>query len=223
SGMLGRSPAWSKRGPAPPGRPFDPAAIRSRCHREIPTETYYRGVERLGLQYGAAFRGIQQLWQGQGTALGRICLPPGEVNGPYGLHPAFLDACLHVYPAALGEFGDPAHAVTQDTYLPVGVERFRVYRPGATEGWAHAVVREPRAPGQPPLVDIEIYGSDLAKIATIASLSLRRLPREALAATNGHAPGPGALYHLRWDEQLPAPAPRAALASWLVFADRGGV
>jgi acyl transferase domain-containing protein/surfactin synthase thioesterase subunit len=202
--------------------PFDAEAARARCQREIPADGYYGAVDRLGLQYGSAFRGIQQLWQGQAAAVGRIALPASEPPGSYGLHPAFLDACLHLYPAALGEVGEPAAPVSGDTYLPVGVERFRMYREGVTEGWAQAVVRNHAAPDQPLLVDISIYGEDSEMVATLAGLSLRRLPREAFGATNGHSADPR-LYQVRWEERPAAPAARTALASWVVFADRGGV
>jgi acyl transferase domain-containing protein/surfactin synthase thioesterase subunit len=222
SGVISRVAAPTN-GSAPTAPPLDAAAARARCQREIPADRYYQAVDRLGLQYGASFRGIQQLWQGPAAALGRISLPAGEPSGPYGLHPAFLDACLHLYPAALGEYGEPARPVSGETYLPVGVEQFRVYREGVTEGWAEAVVRNHGTPDQPLLVDISIYGVDSEMVATLAGLSLRRLPREAIAATNGHSALSEWLYQVRWDERAPAPASQTALASWIVFADQGGV
>jgi acyl transferase domain-containing protein/surfactin synthase thioesterase subunit len=222
SGVISRVGA-PPNGGAPAAPPFDAAAARARCQREIPADGYYDAVGRLGLQYGSSFRGIQQLWQGPATALGRISLPAGEPPGAYGLHPAFLDACLHLYPAALGEYGESALPVAADTYLPVGVEQFRVYQEGVTEGWAQAVVRNHGRPDQAVLVDINIYSVDSEPVATLAGLSLRRLPREALAASNGHSAPSERLYQVRWEERPPAPASRTALASWIVFADRGGV
>jgi acyl transferase domain-containing protein/surfactin synthase thioesterase subunit len=208
---------------ARPTAPFDVEETLAQCHREIPRERYYRAVGELGLQYGSSFRGIQQLWQGQATAVGRIRLPAEASPGPYGLHPAFLDACLHLYPAALGEYGEAALPVSDGTYLPVGVERFRVYREGVTEGWAHATVRNHRAPHQPLVVDISVYGTDSQIVATLAGLSLRRLPPDAMVAVADDAALTEWLYELRWDERPASPPRRRALASWLIFADRGGV
>ena len=208
---------------ARPTTPFDAEGTLAQCHREIPSEGYYRAVAELGLQYGASFRGIQRLWQGQAAAVARIRLPAEASSpGPYGLHPAFLDACLHLYPAALGEYGEGAPA-SEGTYLPVGVERFRVYREGVTEGWAHATVRNHRAPHQPLVVDINVYGTDSEIVATLAGLSLRRLPRDAVTAIDDDAALTEWLYELSWEERPASPARRSALASWLIFADRGGV
>ncbi len=198
-------------------------AMRASCPREIPADRFYAEVKESGLEYGSSFRGIQQLWRGEIAALARVRLSAKASPGPYGLHPAFLDACLHVYLAAVDECGNGnlPSARHDDTYLPVGVERFRVYREHATVGWTHAVVREHRAGAQTVVVDIRVYDADGNLVATLDGLSLRRLPRAALAVSGDR--GLGWLYQLRWRERRPQAPPRPSLASWLVFADRGGV
>jgi hypothetical protein len=92
----------------------------------------------MGLGYGPRFRGIEALWVGQGEALTRV-LPPAPLRG---LHPAILDACLHVYPALAEDTADDFLAALRNrrtTFLPVGVERFRA-APSDPTGplWVHA-------------------------------------------------------------------------------------
>jgi acyl transferase domain-containing protein/surfactin synthase thioesterase subunit/acyl carrier protein len=202
-----------------------PEALRADCPREMPADAYYAAVKGLGLDYGPSFRGIQALWRGRAAAVARVRLAAGSSPGsPYTLHPAFLDACLHVYLAALGGLGtgDPEAGRHEDTYLPVGVERFRVYRGQVTEGWTHAVVREQAAPGQTVVIDIRVYDTDGRRVAALDGLAVRRLPRASLTVPADAAVGDW-LYRPRWRERRFTTPPRAALASWLIFADRGGV
>lgn len=223
SGVLSRAAATAS-GDAQAATPAFTEATRASCPRETPADRFYAAVKELGLEYGPSFQGIRQLWRGEAAALARVRLPARASPGSYGLHPAFLDACLHVYPAAIDEYwnGNLPSARDGDTYLPVGVERFRVYREQATEGWTHAVVRDQRTRGQTVVVDIRVYEADGTLVATLDGLSLRRLPRATLAVSGGRGLGDW-LYQLRWRERRPPAPPRTALASWLVFADRGGV
>jgi acyl transferase domain-containing protein/surfactin synthase thioesterase subunit len=214
---------------AQPVRPvFSVAEGHSRCPHAIPPERYYAAVRDLGLAYGPAFQGIKQLWQGPGEALSKVHLPLHVPPGPYRLHPAFLDACLHIYPALAKEYGDFAQlsAPHSEVYLPIGLERFRMYQEHTTAAWVHAVRRD-RAMDKATLVmDMRLYDEASNVIAAFDGLSVRRLPPTALR--------PGVdktftdwLYHLRWIEQSLSPpqdtvAPEAP-ARWLIFADRGGV
>jgi acyl transferase domain-containing protein/surfactin synthase thioesterase subunit/acyl carrier protein len=200
-------------------------AVQACCPREMPADAYYAAVKQLGLDYGPSFRGIQRLWRGPAAAIARVRLSArSSVDGLYALHPAFLDACLHVYLAAVDGLGtgDLETARHEGTYLPVGVERFQVYRAHAMEGWTHAVVREQPARGQAAVIDIRVYDDDGSPVATLDGLAVRRLPRASLTVPDDAAVG-GWLYQPRWRERRPATPPRTALASWLIFADRGGV
>lgn len=213
--------------PAPVAQPAGPGAVDAAptaTPHAIEVDAYYAGIGARGLAYGPMFRGVVELRRGEGTALASVRLPAGLASDGYALHPAFVDACLHVYPAALGEYaGDtPASA---DTYLPTGVARFRVHRDGLDEGWAHATVRSTDADGA-VLVDVRIRDRDGRLAAAIDGLSLRRLPRATFGgARDGsiEVARDDRFYRIRWDDRPPAtprPAPRA---SWLVFADRQGL
>ena len=137
-----------------------------------------------GLEYGASFRAIEMLQRGSGEILTRVRLPPHlSVDGQSGLHPALLDACLHLYPALVDAYGDFTQAAEEPrrTYLPVSVERFRCAGVRAREVWVHGVRRQPGNGDEEIFtVDIAIYQDDGRFAAAIEGLSLKPLPPEAL-------------------------------------------
>ncbi|HEY7665471.1 MAG TPA: SDR family NAD(P)-dependent oxidoreductase [Xanthobacteraceae bacterium] len=197
--------------------------IGARCRRSVPTERYYATLHAVGLQYGPAFRAITELRRGEGEALSRVRLPshlePAQV-----LHPALLDACLHVYPALIDEYGDfnGTPPALGHTYLPIGLERYRCSGPPAREVWVHAVRRPVRADPQTVTIDIAVYREDGSEAARLEGLSLRQLSPQALQP-RARQQAADWLYQLQWREQPPLPAPERAASGWLILADRGGV
>ena len=158
--------------------------VRQRCASSIPIDRYYETLRASGLEYGASFRGIKMLQRGSGEILTRVRLPTHlSVDGQSGLHPALLDACLHLYPALVDAYGDFTQAVEEPrrTYLPVSVERFRCAGVRAREVWVHGVRRQ-SGDGDEEIftVDIAIYQDDGRFAAAIEGLSLKPLPPEAL-------------------------------------------
>jgi acyl transferase domain-containing protein/surfactin synthase thioesterase subunit len=158
--------------------------VRQRCASSIPIDRYYATLRALGLEYGASFRAIETLQRGNGEVLTRVRLPAHlSHDGQAGLHPAFLDACLHLYPALVDTYGDFTHPAEElrRTYLPVSVERFRCTDVCAREVWVHGMRRQP-ANGDAEIftVDIDIYQDDGRFAAAIEGLSLKPLSPEAL-------------------------------------------
>src|SRR5262245_42192792 len=168
--------------------------IRQRCVSSVPIDRYYETLRALGLEYGASFRAIETLQRADGEVLARVRLPaPLSHDGQAGLHPVLLDACLHLYPALVADYGDftQAAAARRCTYLPVSVERFRCANVRAREVWAHGVQRQP-ANGHTDMftIDIAIYQDDGRFAAAIEGLSLKSLPPEALRLTPGTSDSP---------------------------------
>jgi surfactin synthase thioesterase subunit/acyl carrier protein len=184
---------------AQPG-PLQLDHIRRRCATSIEIDGYYENLRASGLEYGASFRAIETLQRGNGEVLTRVRLPAHlSSDGQAGLHPALLDACLHLYPALVDAHGDFTRAAKESrrVYLPVGIERFRCADVRAREVWVHGVHRQ-RAHGDAeiPTVDITIYHDGGRFAAAIEGLSLKPLPVEALRpiaiAGNGQTSHAGA-------------------------------
>ena len=163
--------------------PFQLDRIRQRCAGSIPVERYYETLRASGLEYGPSFRAIDMLQRGSGEILTRVRLPPNlSIDGQFGLHPALLDAGLHLYPALADAYGDFTRAAEpRHAYLPVGVERFRCAGGQAREVWVHGVRRQHPSGNQHLFtVDIVLHQTDGQFAAAIEGLSLKLLSPEAL-------------------------------------------
>lgn len=209
--------------------PVSLAALRERCSRQVPADRYYPAIRAMGLEYGPAFRGIQELWQGEGEALSHVRLPEHVAAQPYTLQPAFLDACLHIYAALAEAYGD--FTVSPDdltrTFLPISMERYHTSVSGLREAWVHAV-RRPGATPDAMVVDIRLYAEDGRPLAVMQGLQVRRLTREAMQPTATVTdPLLDSILQRTWEERPALSAvvqEKDALSNrWLIFADRGGV
>ena len=195
------------------------ADIRARCATEVTGEDLYAALARGGLRYGPGFRGIERVWVGDGEAVGRLAAPAaiGADLERYRVHPALLDACLHVIQGAMRE-GD-----RQGTFLPVGIAEVRVRRAIGPSAWSHARIRKL---GRSPEVDITVF-DDEGRIA----VELRGFRLQLLEAPR--SPGIAAspddwLYELSWpaapvEGDASRPSGSAAPGTWIVLADAAGV
>jgi acyl transferase domain-containing protein/surfactin synthase thioesterase subunit/acyl carrier protein len=205
--------------------------VKVRCPNLISAELYYKTLHGVGLQYGFSFRAIEELWRGAGEALTRVRLPPHLAvdSAQAALHPALLDACLHVYPALIEDYGNFERAPQglRHTYLPIGIERFRSSGPGARQVWVHAVRRLAQDDPQTVTIDIAVYRENGSQAAMLEGLSLKQLPPRALIP-NADQGRPDWLYQLQWVERPQLQEPSADRLSaepsgWLILADQGGV
>lgn len=193
----------------------DLESLRTRCPHSIDPAAFYRSLDGIGMQYGPAFRGIRELWHGDGEAFARIEAPVDGAEG-YGVHPALLDACLQVFGAALPD----AIRDAGDPFLPVRIHRLALReRPQPIGGWAHAQLRESSA--ERLTGDIRLFGSDGQVLLAVEGLTVQRVAGRASAST-----AEDWLYSLTWEPKThPGPAARAREpdvgGDWIVLSDDG--
>ena len=67
----------------------------------------YATLQARGYGYGPSFQGLREAWRVGDAVYGRAVLPEALSSSAeeYGLHPALLDAALHVLGFAAGEAG----------------------------------------------------------------------------------------------------------------------
>ncbi|NEP72539.1 MAG: SDR family NAD(P)-dependent oxidoreductase [Okeania sp. SIO2G4] len=117
---------------------IDLEKYQKECSQAIEISAHYQKSQQLGIYYGSSFQGIKQLWKTDAQAIAEIALPQeiaAELTN-YNIHPALLDAALQVTLDILPETTNG----NQATYLPVGVEKFKIYGIVGASLWAHASI-----------------------------------------------------------------------------------
>ncbi|MEP7048695.1 MAG: SDR family NAD(P)-dependent oxidoreductase [Pseudomonadota bacterium] len=176
---------------------------------------YYERLLQRGANYGPTFRGIKQLAGVGSELLGRVCLPEGVVADDLQLHPALLDACLQLVGA--GVPWDPTRP--NDVCVPVGIDRFRVFRSGVTDALCHAVL-EPLTPGVPFIrADIVLFAEG-AIVAELRGLELQRVSEDAILRLQQAPTQPDWLLEVEWQKAEAVPPATAAGERWLLLGEQ---
>jgi acyl transferase domain-containing protein/NADPH:quinone reductase-like Zn-dependent oxidoreductase/acyl carrier protein len=124
-------------GPAGPMRPAvggDFAVWPPPAAEPVPVEGLYEDLAAAGYGYGPSFRGLRAAWQRGGEMFAEVALPSdaAEEAGSYRLHPALLDAALHLIglpgAAALPGLTGTARGIT----LPFSWQGVSLYATGAS-------------------------------------------------------------------------------------------
>ncbi|GAA5033870.1 hypothetical protein GCM10023335_77960 [Streptomyces siamensis] len=175
-----------------------PRALRERCTQEADLPAVYARLAALGIEYGPAFRGLEEGHRTDTAALGRLA---DRAAAGHLLHPAVLDAAFHS--AAL-----PAGAPQERAFVPAGVGRLRFTGLRTTPVWVTCVLRS--LDGDTANLDLRLWDQD-------EQLVLEALDFELTALS----PLDGALFETHWQPRPAAqePPPRG---SWLILADETG-
>ncbi|OZM74231.1 beta-ketoacyl synthase [Amycolatopsis antarctica] len=172
-------------GPADRPTPADPADDEwpPAGAEPVDLDGFYDSLAEQGLEYGAAFRGLNAAWRRDDEVFAEIEPTAAVAEGAeaFGLHPALLDAALHA--ATLTGFSGGAGGE-----LPFSWTGVRLHASGA------GMVRA-RLARTGDAVSVELSGPDGVPVATVESLLFRA------AETGGDNVGPTAdrsLFRLEW-------------------------
>jgi malonyl CoA-acyl carrier protein transacylase len=176
----------------------DLAAMRAQCTQEIPVEQLYQWSQEHLIDYGPSFLGLEQVWRHSQGTLGKVNLVEelAPEAGKYQLHPVLLDTCLNV----LGEI--PSDESQRNTYVPVGLDRLRVWgRPGKSV-WCHAQLRKVEGQHQQnPIADFRLFTPQGELIAVLEGLQLMHARREAMLSIPQQS-WKNWLYEVEWRPQV---------------------
>ncbi|MGW6412515.1 SDR family NAD(P)-dependent oxidoreductase [Streptomyces vinaceus] len=187
-----------------------PALVREHCSDQVDRSSIYTGFAETGLDYGPAFRCLEEGWAGQSQALGRLARQPREGHL---VHPALLDAAFHTM--AL-----PGDAPSGGLYVPSGIGRLRLAAAAQTPGWAACRLRNEAgatrtagygANGEGIVLDFALMDEEERPILEIEGFELSPL-----------SPLDQSLYETRW-QSVPAAQEPAPRGPWLILADETGV
>ncbi|MGW0966443.1 SDR family NAD(P)-dependent oxidoreductase [Streptomyces sp. NPDC002516] len=176
----------------------EPAVLRERCGEEADLPAVYAGLTALGIDYGPAFRLLEQGHRTGTTAIGRLAQQPAAGHL---LHPAVLDSAFHT--AAL-----PSGAPAGRAFVPAGVGRLRFTGLRSAPAWATCRLRS--VDGDTALLDLRLWDEKEQLVLEASELELAAL-----------SPLDGALFETRWQPRPPA-RERPVDGGWLLLADGTG-
>ncbi|MEU8028452.1 SDR family NAD(P)-dependent oxidoreductase [Streptomyces sp. NPDC049099] len=174
-------------------------ALRAQCPAEADLPGVYAALTALGIDYGPAFRRLEQGWQAETTALGRLADTP---RGGYLLHPAVLDSAFHT--AAL-----PVGAPEGRALVPTGVGRLRFSKQRTAPAWVTCRLRAVN--GNAVTLDLLLLDEQEQEVLRIEEFELSAL-----------SPLDASLYEVEWQPRPTAQA-QPAQGPWLILADDCGV
>ncbi|GAA2483188.1 SDR family NAD(P)-dependent oxidoreductase [Streptomyces longisporus] len=176
-----------------------PAAVREQCGQEADLPAVHAQLATLGIEYGPAFRGLEQGCSGESAAWGKLAPRPAAGHL---LHPAVLDAAFHT--AAL-----PRDTPAGRAFVPAGAGRLHFTGRRTTPVWTTCRLRS--VDGDRATLDLRLYDEDEQLLLAVEEFELAAL-----------SPLDGALFETRWQPRRPAKqAPTQG--SWLILADETGV
>ncbi|MBM7439962.1 type I polyketide synthase [Streptomyces sp. HB132] len=156
---------------APPdGEPHaDPAAWPPAGAEPVDLEGLYTRLARTGYGYGEVFQGLRAMWRRGDELYAEAALPDGArtTAGAFGLHPALLDAALHVN--LLDLTGGQA-------VLPFAWSGVTLHRAGTDR------LRLRLSPAGNDAVRLDLADGDGAPVATVRGLVARPVTAEQLSA-----------------------------------------
>jgi polyketide synthase 12 len=151
--------------------------------RPLPVDALYERLAARGFEHGPAFQGLRAAWRGtQGELFADVALPvDGSAQAAgFGIHPALLDAAMHVVLA------DPAHDDSGagpeqpgQVQLPFCWSGVQLHAAGASRLRVRLLAP---APDELSLTLADEHG---APVASVRSLVSRPISREQLADAEG--------------------------------------
>ncbi|MEV4615454.1 SDR family NAD(P)-dependent oxidoreductase [Kitasatospora sp. NPDC049258] len=174
-------------GPADPGEAL--TAWPPPGAEPLPVDEVYPELAAAGLAYGPAFRGLRAAWRDGDTFFAEVELPAEHRDqaGRFGLHPALLDAAVHI----------TAHHGLADTppgasRLPFAYTGVRLHAAGAGALRVRLRYTEPEA------ISVEVADATGAPVASVEALRARLVSAEQLAPAGDE--DRDALFELTWPE-----------------------
>ncbi len=182
-------------------------AAQARCSQSYDAAAFYELAQENGFDFGATFRGLEQLWLGNNEAVGQVNFQFSDA-GSYRFHPGQLDACFHPILILLGD-------ETNQTYLPLSYEAFRVYRTPSERVWSNTRLRDRSA--DMVVADVYMWDEDGSLIAEVRGLRVKVAADMAKGKTDW-------LYEVEWKASPMQTRRQSAdlAATWLIFADTLG-
>jgi acyl transferase domain-containing protein/acyl carrier protein len=157
--------------------PVDVPRTKANAREILDGDAVYAMASRLGLDYGPAFRRLDQVWVGELESLASIRADHADPSvSPYCLDPTLLDAALHALlpvlaGTAIGEGPDGA------PFVPVMMENLRVFEDARAVRYCRCLVQ--RCSGNSITATFSLLDDDGRVVAHVSGCTFARLQRKS--------------------------------------------
>ncbi|MGW7688970.1 type I polyketide synthase [Streptomyces asiaticus] len=179
----------------------------------VETAGLYERLAATGLAYGPAFRGLRAAWRRGDELFAEVALPEDVRTeaSRFGVHPALLDAALHVWSVHHDTEADrETDTKTGGVRLPFAWSGVSLYAVGAS------VVRVRLAPAGDGAVSVVVADGAGAPVASADALVTRPVGEGEFAAAAGVAES---LYRVEWVPAPPAAGPEVGAQGCAVVGE----
>lgn len=209
-----------------------PEELKQKASRHLTQEDHYTLAKRLGIDYGACFQGIQEVWLSENESLSRVVFVDkiSDSAKKYSLHPAYFDACVQVaYSRLVKEVLDRNEE--SNAFLPISIERVAYFqKPESGSTWCRAVFTDDKSgAGKTITVDYQFYDDVGNLIAEITAFAFVEASKDAIKkaiakAKLGSSAQDNWYYKVNWREKaLNVQKKDTTPGAWVVFADQSGL
>jgi len=165
----------------------DIEALKNRLGNPFNVDIFYTMLANVGLQYGPAFQGVQEIHIGTDEVLVKIKTPADLLEEDYYLHPCQLDPCFQALAILQIDSERP--------YLPTALEQLIINASPQEEFWCHLrittrIERELKA-------DFDIFDPAGTPLVQVKGIVCREVP--AMQTTDKKYGGN--LYEMVWQEE----------------------
>jgi polyketide synthase PksN len=172
---------------SPVSRPaeFDLFEIRNLCRRRIEIETLYQALDRVGLNYGRAFRGVRECCFGDREVIARVVLPSMlSIGNEVVLHPSLLDAAWQSGILLLFDWEKNEDRLLEDAgsgirsegvmpaTVPFSLDEIVIHQALPREFWVYSRI-SPRSSGRTLSIDSELLDESGCLIASLRGFHAR--------------------------------------------------
>nr|AXL05514.1 polyketide synthase [uncultured bacterium] len=205
---LGEDDVWTRHAtgslsavPATRGPGFDFTAWPPAGAEPVEVGDFYTELVERGYAYGPVFQGLRTVWRRGDEMFAEVTLPEAAEAGRFGIHPALLDAALHV-----GMLGGMVGAAEEHDrpVVPFAWNGVVLHAAGAS------ALRVRLTTGGPTTVSLEAADQTGDLVVTVGSLVSRQVSTDQPRAEHRDS-----LFRVDWTELPPVAGPEP---SWVAVA-----
>ena len=195
--------------------------LAARFKEQVPPEDFYKDCNYRGINYGASFRLIKELWRSDCEALARIYLPDNACEDiqSFCIYPTVLDACLQSLLAIL-----PSESMNE-VWLPIGLENLTLFKPIERDIYCQVILKT-TGNDSIQIANVLVTSATGEILCTIDKIKAKKVNPGQLSSSSKILDK--LLYEIEWvPKPLPNQAPEKANSStnpcWIIFSDMSGL